>query len=320
MRLNADKIRWTENALQELERLLGTKPEIEIADLEDSLGGLDFPWPITIKEIKAETDVQGRVWVNLIIEFDEINGAGGYEVRLTVSDDDNQIEIVDPQTTLTAAQGGPEGNDIIEGAISGHKEIQHPAVEANDLGILVGPGNAHRGVNPPDLTDGPKGGFTTWTAIYNPNDGNMIGAWKGTGAGVGYTNYGNHGPLVDRGFGGLALLKGWGAATIKEVSVGTYYIPAGGLTTISTNTITADPGDMIIAGIDTVDDFFPDGTKTDTGFSGLYVRNWETGIYANGCAISAGISTTGGTVKTDFGVTSTTGTDYCQTIIMRIGY
>jgi hypothetical protein len=92
--INSEKIIWGENALQELERLLGARPEIDVADLEDSLGGIDFPWPITVKDLIVEVDVEGVAWVNLIIEFDEISGAGAYEIRMTLLDDDNQYEVL----------------------------------------------------------------------------------------------------------------------------------------------------------------------------------------------------------------------------------
>jgi hypothetical protein len=91
MRLNADKIIWTENALQELERLFGEKIEIEIDDIEDSLGGLYFPWPITVKNVTAEQDQEGTIWCSLILEFDEVVGAGAYEVRMSLIPEENTV-------------------------------------------------------------------------------------------------------------------------------------------------------------------------------------------------------------------------------------
>jgi hypothetical protein len=112
VRLNAGEIRWTENSLQELERLLGGKIEIEIGELEESLGGLDFPWPITIKSVASETDTQGRVWVNLIVEFDEINGAGAYEVRMSVLEDADNYEMGVPRA---ATWTGPDLSEYESG-------------------------------------------------------------------------------------------------------------------------------------------------------------------------------------------------------------
>lgn len=98
-RINPDKIIWTESSLQELERLFGEKIEFEIDELEEGLGGLDFPWPITIKGVVAETDVSGAVWVNLTIEFDEISGAGAYEVRMSATEEQDNYEMGVPRVS-----------------------------------------------------------------------------------------------------------------------------------------------------------------------------------------------------------------------------
>lgn len=314
------KINWTENALQELERLLGARPDVEIEDLDDSIGGLDFPWPITVKNLTAETDAEGAVWCQVIIEFDEIAGAGGYEVKFSLVPDTGQFEIVDPQTVSIGSTGGPQGNDIIEGAISSHRQFITPTIGPNDIGVLVGPGNAHRSVDPPDLTDGPApgGGFATWEAIYNPNNGDKIGAWLGRGVGSGNVNYGNHGPLVDRGMGVLFILRNWGGATVKEYSVST--VTDGG-TSKTTPTLTAGSNEFIITAIDTIRDAIPDGTYTASGYaSGLYVNDWYGGIYANGCAAAGGLSLGAGPVNGTFGIINGDGSRNMDLMTIRIGF
>jgi hypothetical protein len=82
-KLNADKIIWTDNTLNELRDLLGDF-EIEF-DEEDLLDGLNFPWPITIKSVGYDSDA-GTQSVYAVISFDEVDGAETYEVRFSPLD------------------------------------------------------------------------------------------------------------------------------------------------------------------------------------------------------------------------------------------
>jgi hypothetical protein len=83
-KLNADRIIWTDNTLNELRDLLG---EIEIEfDEDDVLDSLDFPWPITIKSVGHDEDEGGTQTVYAVISFDAVDGAETYEVRFSPLD------------------------------------------------------------------------------------------------------------------------------------------------------------------------------------------------------------------------------------------
>jgi hypothetical protein len=83
-KLNADRIIWTDNTLNELRDLLG---EIEIEfDEDDIIDSLDFPWPITIKSVGHDEDEGGTQTVYAVISFDEVDGAETYEVRFSPLD------------------------------------------------------------------------------------------------------------------------------------------------------------------------------------------------------------------------------------------
>jgi hypothetical protein len=81
--INADKIIWTGNTLDEMRRLLGGDIEIEFPEMMDRTG-LDYPWPITVKSVEAVSDPAGGVWATIILGFDEISGATDYEVRTSI--------------------------------------------------------------------------------------------------------------------------------------------------------------------------------------------------------------------------------------------
>lgn len=82
-KLNADRIIWTDNTLNELRDLLGDF-EIEFEE-DDILDGLDFPWPITIKAVGHDEDA-GTQTVYAVISFDAVDGAETYEVRFSPLD------------------------------------------------------------------------------------------------------------------------------------------------------------------------------------------------------------------------------------------
>jgi hypothetical protein len=284
--VNPEKIIWTENALQELERLLGARPEFEIADLEDSLGGLDFPWPITVKNLIVDVDVEGVAWVNLVIEFDEISGAGAYEVRMTLLADDEQFErytidqpeiLFQYQNSGTYQQNFPAGTtsqytssvqwnsnfggyyySVIADLVNGFNIRR-----SGDLAVLVTSGAAQ------DVS----GGFDTIDAVIDPGpqtpvfdtdlwpeklydlkvvvcrDGNLSND-SGT-LRTALADYPHQRQLVNL-TGTLCIVPGWSDADMVALDYNVYpYVGDAGPphpTTIESPVVSCKPGDLVVAG------------------------------------------------------------------------
>lgn len=285
MRPNADKIIWTENALQELERLLGSKVEIEVEELDESLGGLDFPWPIVIKSITADKDPSGETWSNLIIEFDEVSGAGGYEVKFSLVDDVNQFERYEIQQPEFLFQTRTEvgssdyfydgtsskyvSNVVWNSAYGGYYTATIGTYthafnirRAGDLAILVTSG----------ASETVSGGFDSFDAVIDPGPqdpgwGNVLWPQRLYNLKVVVCRDGN--PSVGSGDlvcqlpagqstlvnlnGGLLIVPGWSDAQLISVQHTDY--PYTGdppdppqAQTMQTATANCQPGDLIIAG------------------------------------------------------------------------
>lgn len=81
-KLNADKIIWTGNTLNELRDLLGSDIEIEFEEEVLDAEGLDFPWPIFVKSVDVDT-TRGDTSVDVTINFGDVDGADTYEVRFS---------------------------------------------------------------------------------------------------------------------------------------------------------------------------------------------------------------------------------------------
>jgi hypothetical protein len=313
------RIQWTENALQELEALLGARVDIDPEEIDDALGGLDFPWPITIKSVTADKDPSGETWANLIIEFDEIVGASGYEVRMNLLDPDGQIELKEPTIVKRGSISQPGNATTAEGNAYDRSFVVDFEPRDDDLVIIVGPGNMIHSVS--DLTDGPTGGYDTWTAIHNPNNGSLLGVWRGSGAGSGDILYANAGPLTEHGFAVLLVVREWGGATLLDYDVNLENNAA----SVTTASLTAQRNQLIITGVKTnggliSGQWWPDGTWTDTGFTGTYIKNHNTGNYANGAAASVGMCWNNNTtVNTQYGFDGGFGSRTGETITMRFG-
>jgi len=80
---NADKIKWSQSAIEELKQRLG-QPELVVEEVidETSEAEIPFPWPITVEEQNNVVGEDGKYVVNLVISWDDIPGAENYEVRV----------------------------------------------------------------------------------------------------------------------------------------------------------------------------------------------------------------------------------------------
>jgi hypothetical protein len=81
-KLNADKIIWTGNTLNELRDLLGSDFDVEFEEEILDEEGLDFPWPVSVKSVDVDT-TRGDTSVDITITFDGVDGAELYEVRFS---------------------------------------------------------------------------------------------------------------------------------------------------------------------------------------------------------------------------------------------
>jgi hypothetical protein len=292
---DAKKIIWTENALQELERLLGAS-SFEIEEIEDALGGLDFPWPITIKSLTAEKDVTGETWSNLIIEFDEISGAGGYQVRMDLVADDNQYELITYDYDLyTSDYVNPGLNEIVLGSLP----------LETDYGIIITRGHLN----------GVYGGFDTWTKVDGfgagisvHEDSKLVAVWIGSGVGVSTTiSHDDTGSLTDDGQFILIVVHGLQNGIIYEG--GSFGVLDGAPgnpppNPASTPTVSIPAGKLVVTAVagenDGLDSYHPDSTKTDYGFSGDYIRSIKGVFYGQGVGASVGYAMADGNIHTDF--------------------
>lgn len=94
--INADRIIWKENTLEELRRLLGEQVPEEVEDEIFDPEGLDYPWPITIESVSAGVDQAGQTYAEVVISFDEIPNATSYEVRVTLDPVTDQVRVLGP--------------------------------------------------------------------------------------------------------------------------------------------------------------------------------------------------------------------------------
>lgn len=162
------------------------------------------------------------------------------------------------------------------------------AVVDGDVGILAMRGDG----------GGVSGAFASWTKVREGSGDNRLDVWVGTGVGSGTAI------TVAVQHSAIAVFRGvdGGVAIVDEQS---YQAPDSTATTLSAPNATATVGDIVfnaVYGKNTfVYDYEPDGTWTDTGFTGLYVRNNEGSAYDEGVAISAGIATAT-SVGTAFGM------------------
>jgi hypothetical protein len=85
MGINADKIIWTGNTLNELKDLLGGDFDVEFEEEILDQESLNFPWPISIKSVDLDT-TRGDTSVDMTITFDSVDGAETYEVRFSPVD------------------------------------------------------------------------------------------------------------------------------------------------------------------------------------------------------------------------------------------
>jgi hypothetical protein len=313
--VNSEKIIWSENALQELERLFGSR-EFEIEEIEDALGSLDFPWPITVKSLTAEKDVTGETWSNLIIEFDEISGAGGYQVRMDlVPTEDNQYEVSGSTNyvTYSSTYGGGytfEGNNYYEHSFSladdswaysgtftstqwgvweGQTRIAPTTIESGDIGILICA----------DHTVDWSGGFQNWTKIVDPSapDEKYKGAvWLGYGVGSGDVENTPGPNLWDMSRSTMVVIKNYEYSQIVSALDDIYLISNSPQPTSITESVSTQPGDIVIFGSWTagggLDDWRPIGGNTVTGLTGvLGVAEAGGPSYANGSMLTIGIAT-----------------------------
>ena len=170
---------------------------------------------------------------------------------------------------------------------------------ATDVGLLVCPSH---------LT-GITGGFTTWTKIYDGGAGaQYLAVWCGVGVGSGVISHDNPGTLTDD----AALILATYGDVEGAVSVAyTRTVITDGRTTATAPSTAAEPGQIVITAVrgrrhGSLHYYSPDGTHSETGFTGTYARCGElTGTfpYAQGVAISAGLASAtsvGGT----FGMTA----------------
>lgn len=80
--INAKKITWTPNSIEELRRLLEIEPGDETEE-EEGGPGLEYPWPLVVKEYAITYNDQGNAVVDITLGFDDVVGAEDYEVRIS---------------------------------------------------------------------------------------------------------------------------------------------------------------------------------------------------------------------------------------------
>jgi hypothetical protein len=101
-KVNADKIIWTGNTLNELRDLLGSDIEFEFEEEILDEEGLDFPWPISVKSVDVDT-TRGDTSVDVTIAFDSVDGAETYEVRFSPVGDVAPPPVETSDYTITMA-------------------------------------------------------------------------------------------------------------------------------------------------------------------------------------------------------------------------
>ncbi len=285
--LESDRIVWKNNTLNELKSLLGENIAIDF-DEDEIFGRLDFPWPISVDSIETDTDDQGDTWISMVISFDAIDAATKYQVRFSPYS-------TQPYLYFTSDDQGGEYQAI----------FYLPAQsESTDVGFVVCLGDV----------DTIVGGYESWSLVYESLVGiesNEIDLWVGTGASVDTSISAQREdpfPVTDTGYGFFAFKGFSGTPYLKTVSSSTHS-SISTPSTFTTPTVTAEAGDIIVAGA-RVRDAHPDSTSLYefNGFTGVGVQDGITGIYANGVCSAAGIANGGDCSATfaadDSGVTT----------------
>jgi hypothetical protein len=288
--INADKIIWTGNTLDEMRRLLGGDIEIEFPEMMDR-AGLDYPWPISILGVNYDSTSQSE-YVYVRLGFDEINGASDYEVRISL--------VPPPAPPAVSDRFGmyPAGAAFLQSSLSS-------PITANDRCIMI----------MGDIPDGPSGMFSTWTKIYGDNSASWkLSVWMGSGVGSGnlsvssavYTGFGVYGihsvGFIFRDSGNMALVD---SSIDSQVST---------VTPISAPALTAAKDQIAVSGVvgksGFLDRYAPSqyGGRVVTGFEDHYAwaADGDADLYSKGAAGSAG-RTFGGTVDGSWDMATSSG-------------
>jgi hypothetical protein len=284
MNINADKIIWSGNTLDELRRLLGGDIEIEFPDIMER-AGLDYPWPITVKSVSYSSEGRKQEYVVIVLGFDQVPNATDYEVRISLV----PPPMIGAPSDIIAfnAEGGYAGLGSTWGGT-----LSSP-LTAGDRCILA--------INPKET---PSGMFSTWTRVV---EGYAVYGFSVAGSGA---HYGTD----TVGF----IYRNCGDLSIASQSVNT--VTTGAITPMSAPALTTVPGRIAFSVVISVKAFLDgwcprsDGSRSVTGFIDTYAGRVGSGLdyepTAHGMAAVTGI-TLGTTMDASFDMVGTY-TGYAQ--------
>lgn len=182
--------------------------------------------------------------------------------------------------------------DGLGGASSGHIDLQQPVI-AGDVAILALQGSGAT----------PSGGFATWTLLRSGSgDSGHVAVWLGTGIGTGFIDSDSY--MV------VAVYRDvTGTVTVTDTQA--FYAADSLSSTLSAPAATAAVGNIVFSAVrgmhGFLDRYHPDGTHTDTGFTGTLAYHSLPGAAGEGTALCTGIATAT-SVDCVFGMTNDTGT------------
>jgi hypothetical protein len=281
--INADKIIWSGNTLDEMRRLLGGDIEIEFPDIMDR-AGLDYPWPITVLAVNYDSTKQAE-YVYVKLGFDEVPGASDYEVRIS-------LVPAPPPPPVSDKFALPPGGTFTAGSLSA-------PITAGDRCIFI----------TGDIAETPSGMFSTWTKIRGSNIGSRrLAIWIGSGVGTGNVTQTT---TINTGFGVYGIhaigfiLRNSGDLTIRSSDY--FASETGSVTPMSAPAVYANKDFIAVSAVigksAFLDRYAPSmGTPpVFTGFESHYtiITEGDADLYSKGIAGSCG-RTFGGNVDGSF--------------------
>jgi hypothetical protein len=303
MNVNADKIIWTGNTLDELRRLLGGDIEIEFPEMMDR-AGLDYPWPIIVKSVSYSSEGKKEEYVVIVLGFDEVPNASDYEVRISL---------------VPAAKMGPPSDIIAFNAAGGY--VGNSSSWGGTLSSPITAGD--RCILAINAAETPSGMFSTWTKVISgtasPGNGQYeTSIWIGSGIGTGTISvtaneYGVAGAGAHFGSDTAAFIyRNCGNLSIASQSV--YTVTTGAETPMSAAALTTSPGQIAFSVVMSVKAFLDgwcprsDGSRAVTGFIDTYSGRLGSGLdyetTAHGMAAVTGV-TTGASMDASFDMVGT---------------
>ena len=129
--VDSDSIIWTEGGLEELRRQLAGEAVEELIDDSEQFSDLSFPWPLTIIRQEVVSGEDGTILINVVVGYDDVEGADDYEVRVSLLDNGGE-DFLPPLDEWTFGTGS-------EHSINGPNDVQYTTSTAHLVAAASAP-------------------------------------------------------------------------------------------------------------------------------------------------------------------------------------